>query len=385
VRRGFIALCATLLVAAAGCDRAHPEGGRPLALPPGAWLVGDADALRAVLVSVGRLRGTPAARRAGAALDRIADCSEVLSHAESTEGLLDALGCRAPTAEVPAAVDQLRDGAAIAWTLPLPGRAGSSPADAGVLRGTADVDASGRLRASLAMRAGADAGVARLLVPGERPAGPPRLAGDEALIHARLRPADGLDLTSAVAPGSQADRLFRLGSALFSGAALAGTWEVAVYPPQAGDALPPMALGLDLEVPGAVRAAVDRFVADLEAAWPIRHREARFELADGRSVAGACFFELRILPAFAPCWAIEGDLLVVGWNGAGLQQALAAPAASRAGQASLDGVVLALDRWPAAEAALGGEGAGYPWEHVEVTARGRADDVVLALQAEPRP
>jgi hypothetical protein len=385
VRRGLTALCALLLLGTAGCEDPRASAAPLESLPAGAWLVGDADALRSVLAGLSRLEGTRVARQAGRALERIVGCDEVLSHADGAAGLLDALACRPPTADVPAALAELRGEAALAWALPLPGRDPALLGLVDVVRGTADVDAAGGLRASLSLHPHSETGVVRLLVPGERTAGPPRLSGEATLIHARLRPADGLDLASAIAHGSQADRLFRLGSALFSGAALAGTWELAVYPPQPGDALPPMALGLDLEAPGAVRAGVDRFVADLEAAWPIRHREARFELGAGRVVSGACFFELRILPEFAPCWAIDADLLVVGWNGRALRHALSAPVASDDARPSLDGVVLALDRWPAAEVALGGEPAGYPWERVELVARGRGDEVRVALRAEPQP
>jgi hypothetical protein len=345
-------------------------------LPPGAWLFGSADALGVVLSAVSELRGTEAARFAQQAQRRIASCSEILAHALQPAELLAALRCRAADETIPAPLERLRGETSLAWSVELGN-------DRLPLRGSATVATDGGIRATLSFTPGSQAGLARWVVPGERAAGATRLAARDALIHARLRPAGGLDVASEVASGGQADRLFQLGSALFTGAALAGSWELVVYPPKQGEALPPLALGLDLLLPDAARLGVDRFVADLEAAWPIRHQPARFALAGGRELSGACFFELRILPEFAPCWVVDADLLVVGWNGRSLERALSDDA-QRA--APLDGAVLALDRWPAAERALGGDGAAYPWRRIEIDARrgagAEADAVVLALRAE---
>jgi len=112
-----------------------------------------------------------------------------------------------------------------------------------------------------------------------------------------------------------------------------------------------VALGLGLSVPTAARAGVEAFVSELEATWPIRRRPATFAVdADGGSVEGACFFDLRILPAFAPCWASRDDLLVIGWNPRSIQRALASAGDARRGPR--DGAVLDLSRWPRADAAI---------------------------------
>ena len=379
------ALLAALALVLGSCDRAAPEEATET-LPTGAWLYGDAEALRVVLDGVSQLRGTSAARAAQQARQRVASCVEIIAHAERASGLLAELRCVEGSPGPPEPLRKLRADQSLAWLMPTDGQPGTRPGTRSRWRGTAQVAADGAIRASLSMAPARDGdrGLARLLVPGKRGAGPTRLATQDSLIHARLRPADGLDVASAIAAGGQADRLFRLASTLFTGAALVGTWELAVYPPEPGQLLPPIALGLELALPEAARAGVDRLVADLEAAWPIRQREARFELGARGEIQGACFFELRILPEFAPCWAIRDDLLAVGWNAASLQRALGE---SSVPPAPLDGVVLSLDRWPAAERTLGGDAAAYPWQRIELAARATGDEIVLALRAAkaPRP
>jgi len=400
-RRRVLALALGLAgIGLAACGSAEPEDGAEEGdvLAAGAWLAGDAEALRVALGALERLEGTAAAQGASELLERIgaADtCTSVLAHAARASDLSQALRC-VDEAAIPPALQSLRGDASLVWSIPLTAERGPS------LQGTARIAADGSFRATSSFdRTGAQAstGLARLLVPDERSAGPARLSDREALIHARLRPADGLDLAGGVAAGSQADQLFQLGSSLFTGVALSGTWEVTVYTPEPGMALPPMALGLELSLPDAARLAVDRFVADLEAAWPLRHEPARFRLAraaatesmDSESAGsepveleGACFFELRILPDFAPCWAIHRDLLAIGWNTTSLERALEP---GRAAGEALDGVELALERWPRAEQVLGGDGQGYPWQRLSLEARAASGTVHLALSglAEGRP
>ena len=77
------------------------------------------------------------------------------------------------------------------------------------------------------------------------------------LVHARLRPAGGLNIARLVPHGSQGDQLFRLKSELFSGVVLDGTWEVAVYLPEQGSIVPPSALAVGYRVREAALAAAE--------------------------------------------------------------------------------------------------------------------------------
>jgi len=409
------ALTAGLLVAPA-CERAQPAAPAGAVLAPGAWLYGGAAAFQTLLEAVSRLRGTAAGRVAGELRTRVEACDEWIAHAETVRGLPSALRCvdgdgsvnRA--VEVPESLRALRGDASLAFVLPLaplsePSHSSSSSerpdarqtasgdsADTR-LRGAARIEPDGSLSATLSLAVGTAPGLGRLLIPGERSAGPARLASDGTLIHARLRPDSGLDVSQLASRGGQGDPLFRLGSSLFTGAALEGTWEVAVYTPDASAqaepvAVPPMALGLELSLVDAARLGLDHFIGELEATWPIRHRAAQFSLAGGRVVEGACFFELKIMPGFAPCWAIDGDLLVVGWNGPSVQRALA-PSVGQS--APLDGVLLALGRWPDAERRPDAEPTSgtqqtasmdYAWQQIDLSATRAGNQLQLVLRAD---
>ena len=404
------------LLAAPACERSQPAAPAGPVLAPGAWLYGDAAAFGTLLEAVSRLRGTAAGRVAAELHSRVEACDELIAHAETVRDLPSALRCvdadgsvdRA--AGIPESLRALRGDASLAFVLPIaplsdqsdssssPGlqeswQAASTDFADTRLRGAARLEPDGSLRATLSLAVGAAAGLGRLLIPGERSAGPARLASDGTLIHARLRPASGLDVSQLALRGGQGDPLFRLGSSLFSGAALEGTWEVAVYAPDTSAqaepaALPPMALGLELSLVDAARMGLDHFIGELEATWPIRHRAAHFSLAGGRVVEGACFFELKIMPGFAPCWAIDGDLLVVGWNGPSVQRALA-PSVGQS--APLDGVLLALERWPDAERRPGAVPASgaqqtasmdYAWQQIDLSATRTGDELQLVLRAD---
>lgn len=372
-RNCLAAVLAAVTAFAAGCgvwEEAAPAGPR---LPSGAWLFADGPAFERLLASVAELQGSAAGRIAGELRGPLGGCDEVLAHAAEPAALLGRLRCLEPGEDVPAGLRQLRGEAQLALLLPLEPE-GSAP-----LRATAQVGADGSLDASISFAADAVRGFAKFAVPAARSAGPARLSAARSLIHARLRPSDGFDLLRSLGAFADPEGTSDWRRALLAGAALEGTWELAVYPPRAGQRIPPIALGLELAMPAAARAGVDRLVAALEMQWPLEHREAAFELAEGGSLRGACFLELRLLPDFAPCWAVRGDLLVVGWNAFSLQAALAPdPEAPR----EVDGLVMSLDRWPEAERLLGGSPPDYAWRTVALHAGRRGGDVTLALRAD---
>ena len=272
--------------------------------------------------------------------------------------------------------------------------------DSAALLGSADIAPDGGIESEIELPDAALTGAAKLLLPGEAPPGRAQLASRDSLVHVRVRPSGGLDLTSLVPAGGQADRMFQLRSALFSGVRLEGSWEVALYVPADGQRMPRGALALGVTQRAAAVAAMDAFVDALREAWPMRRSE--FSLGDA---AGACLPDLNLAPDLAPCYLATGDQLVIGWNAASLRHALAAPAEEAFG--SLGGAYIAFDRFAPADRALaaawtrvdapsgegdveGGEAAPpagalqYPWRRL-VAEGWRRDDIVhirLLLEAE---
>lgn len=323
--------------AAAAAGAAGAAGGE---WPSGAFAFGEVPALRALVGRVAGLGDTPLRRTLDAALSRVERCGRFVGRGPGgAQELANALRCAQPADQRWFEAARARD-AALVLVAPLPGVA------AGRLELLAYGDPAATLRLELGWLGSLRTGPAALWLPDARPPGPPRLSSRAALAQARIRPAGGIDIAALVEDGGQADRLFRLKSRLLSGAVLAGVWELVLYAPAAGTDVPLPALGLDLASQAAAGLAVDRFVADLEATWPIRHAPRSFGEA-----AGACFDELRLLPEFAPCYALRDDLLVVGWNDAAVAAALAGPGPAPILDAA-GGAALWLDRIARADEAM---------------------------------
>jgi len=333
------------VLAGAGCGPPPPDA----VLPSGALFAGRREALDRLLATLASLEEVPLARHARGLRARLPDCP--LLEARAPEGGIAALAAELGCSEAGAGplralhARRERDGSDLALVWPMDrGRA--------VILARAGADGALRLSARLP-EDGVD-GPAALLVPGAEPAGPPLLASADALVHARLRPAGGLDLQRFVAAGGQGDLLFRLKSDLFAGAVLDGTWEAAVYlppdPTAAPDAehpsgMPPAALAVGFSHRSAAVSAMEAFVDELRATWPV----ARVDFAVG-DAAGACLPDLRILPGFAPCYVATERALVLGWNPASVRRALRparGPAAAELPSAG--GAVVRLDRFPVAD------------------------------------
>lgn len=367
-RAGLRVLLACVLLGGPGCGAREP-------LPEGAWLSGDAAALRAVWTRLARLEGTPLGRFAERAEQaaRRSDCGFVVGHAptDGLSGLVDSLACASPGAE-PSAVVQARGDAD--WLLVAP----LSAEQRLVVRGAGTPD--GSLELTLAFDPLDEEGLAGLLLPDGRAPGPAVLARDDALVHARVRPRAGLDVARFVADSGQGDRLFRLKSGLFSDAVLAGVWEIAVYMPEAGAPLPPLAVALDVRSERIAREAVERFIAELSALWPVHRTAVRFAAGEG-----ACLFDLRILPGFAPCYALRSGALVLGWNPPSLERALA----GSAGPGGASRLTVRLDRLPEADRRLAAAIPATPpaiesygWQALEIAAGEGDADLVVRLAAE---
>lgn len=344
--------CALALLAPA-CGRPEPD------LPRGFFLFSEGAALRELLAGFAGLEGTPLGERSARLLPRLEGCEWVAGHAESggLEALIERLAC-ASAAEEPKAVASIRAE-----------RSGVFLAPAFRIRGHVASDA---VALDVSLRDSEDTGALALFLPDDDAAGPSALSAEATLLHARVRPRGGLDLGRFVSEGGQGDRLFRLKSGLLSDAVLEGVWELAAYMPEAGAALPPMAAALDVRSEAVAREAIEGFVAALSEAWPIHRTPARFSAGEG-----ACFFDLRILPDFAPCYLLRPGALVLGWNPASLERAFAGAgdgaAASR--------LTLHLDRLPEADGRLAGSRGPlqYAWERLEIAPGGDGGDLRIRL------
>jgi hypothetical protein len=373
---GLAATLVGLALALAGCAERTPQP--PDDTPPGALLAAHTGDLARLLRQLARLEGTPLARHARALAARLPSCEVVEAHAPSggLDALLAGLRCR-PQASALEALHRERGARALAFAWPLePGLR---------LRGRLALDAQGSVELELRVPREAARGARALLLPGAEPAGPGVLSGSEILLHARVRPEAGLDLASLIPAGGQADHLFRLKSRLFAGTVLDGTWEAAAYLPGAGEPMPRVALALGFVRRRAAVAAIEGFVDELRRTWPLR----RSDFALGEAT-GACLLDLRILPAFAPCYVATERALVVGWNPASLRKALDGvrpPALADAG-----GLLVELQRFAEADARLaqaGGPGAAarptaYPWRRLRADGKSDPQAVRLRVRLEGR-
>lgn len=224
---------------------------------------------------------------------------------------------------------------------------------------------------------GAAHGATALLVPGPIPPGPARLAGTNTLLHARMRPRDGIDVAALVSDDSQAQLLFHLKSRIFAGAVLDGTWEAALYMPRTGDTVPPLALALGFHLREGAVAAVEELIEDVRGTWPVTRTDFSVDEA-----TGACLPDLRLMPGLAPCYVATQDTLVVGWNDQSVVRALSGgPAELR----SVGGVLLELSRLGEADTNLTGippQGANLPWARVHAVGREEKDGVRLRVHVE---
>jgi hypothetical protein len=346
--------------------------GREAGWPPGALLAGRSAALRELASRIALLPGTPAAREAEAFAKALPDCE--LVEAQAAEGSLSALRaglrCADPSGPL-AALHRERGERDLLFAWPL---------EAGRLTGSADLDPASDLTLAIELPDAAFHGAGALLRPSATPPGPAVLGGADALVHARLRVHGGIDLPALLSPGGQADRLFALRSQLFSAAVLDGTWELAMYLPDAGERIPRTALALGIRHRAAAEAAAALFLDEIESAWPVRRTP--FALGDA---AGACLAELRLLPGLAPCYLATADSFVVGWNESSVRKALDG---SAAGLPASGGLVAELASFPVADARIAAPEVPFaapalPWRRLvaEPLPAGKSIAVRLALAA----
>jgi hypothetical protein len=348
--------CGLLIVSS--CDAVRTN----LRWPKGAALQADTRALDRVLEKLARLEGTPLARRAQLLRAALPDCSTVEAHAESGQlsDLESALQCRREGSGL-AALEQLRAERDLALTLPIAG---------GRAIATLSIHPSGNIEVEVQLPDAAGTGITGLALPGADAAGITQLSGLDTLIHARIRPRDGLNLSALVPPASQGDRLFRLKSELFSGLVLDGVWEIAVYLPEEGQSMPQAALALNFSHRATAVAAMEDFIRSLQDPWPVRRSFFQIGAAEG-----ACLLDLKLMPDLAPCYVATEDALVVGWNSTSLRTALAPSTTERPGLGGSGGAIIHLERFAEADRILSRSLSiehellprRYPWRRIIAT------------------
>ena len=372
-RTPFLAALA-LAAALGGCGAPSSEE----RLPEGTLLVGRAGGFAEFLAQCQKLSGTPLARTAGVLRARIASCDRFAAFCPAGEtcSLADRLACGPGGPELAPARDLLDDASWLVSTTFATGRA--------TLRGWPLARGGQRMEVDLELhRDGGDRGGLSLLLPSAKGPGPPRLAGDAALVHLRVRPDAGLDVASLIPADSMAARLFRLKSELFVATALAGDWEVAVYLPRPGQLIPPVAMAIDTARRDQAVEAMEAFLTQVGQTWPIDRVPYR-----AGEFSGACLSDLKVMPELSPCYVATERALVLGWNPGSIELALGGagvkataptaagsgtPAPALAGEAS--SLVVDLTLFPEADRRLAAaSGAAndrpateYPWRSLTAT------------------
>lgn len=363
--RPWLATCALALTA---CSAGEP---RDREISDGFEIAARRADLALLLATLEQLPESPVANGAKRLRSELPDCSLVAATAprEDPEQLLSSITCIEELDLHPALARRLRS-AAVVFSFPIDAAAH--------LVGGLQIDADGNAKLEAVLTDAPSEGVASLFIPSDRPAGPARLSTRETLVHARMRPVGGLDLSRLVPEESQADQLFRLRSKLFARTALSGSWEIAMYRPLDGQRVPPIAIAADVAEPIAARIGLDQFIGEIEATWQVHAVARRFS-----NRQGSCFFDLRILPDFEPCFILSDTDLMIGWNSSAIDAALAQPDGIAPDLGG--GFVIHLDRLADADEQLRRKFTpdspaptrAYPWTRFEGSAESTADGISI--------
>jgi len=367
---GAALLCSAALLAASCSEPPQPAAG----WPPGLLLVGRTEALARLLTRLERLEPAPLARGARETRRALPACDTVEGRIASGDlaELRRGLACRSGGGDFDR-LDRERGDRDLAFVWRAEGGA--------PVRGTLSIGPRGDLELDVSLPRSSFTGARSLLQPGVAAAGPSVLSGADVLMHVRLRPEGGLAIADLVAGGSQADLLFRLKSELFAGSVLEGSWETAVYVPEPPGSMPRAALALGVVHRDAAVAAMEAFVRELRAAWPV-HRSF-FAVGEAK---GACLLDLNLLPELAPCYVATDHALVVAWNPASLRKALEGTPADAVVEAA--GATVDFERIAEVDAELAVRVAPesepllreYPWQRLEARGQRVGDEVQVRLR-----
>lgn len=354
----------TIAAACLACGAPQP------AEPAGALFAAETASVERLLDRTAQLAGTRLARHAAELRSTLPRCRRIGAHTTGPDAaaLLAKLRCVEGDPRLEA-FDRVRGDRDLALDWPLE--------DGERIRVRLGLDARDDADIELVLPHGAARGATALLVPGSSPPGPAQLTGTGALVHARVRPRAGLDLASLVARDGQAQRLFRLRSRIFAGAVLDGTWEAAAYVPEPGEPAPPVALALGFHLRDGAVAAMEELIEEIRSTWPVDR--VAFSVGGAH---GACLPDLRIMPGLAPCYVATDRALVLGWNAASIERALAGGAS---GLGRTGGVLVDLARFSEADANLAGgsaESGKVPWTRLRAVGREEKDGVRMRVHLE---
>lgn len=250
----------------------------------------------------------------------IADFSDHLGNCEDFEVVCDSLdactleentGCRGGHRRLKSAYRLLGDAE---WML------SSNRANRQRITAWGSTHSNHRYEITAELTVHSDPGLSALFMPAAEAPARAALAEKESLLHFLIRPDRGLSLDSFLTAGSIGNKLFQLKSDLFLATTLEGTWEAAFYSPDLDDLIPPMAVALHFRNRKRAVRAMEDFLGNLMNTWPIRRSPYSLD-----SWSGACLSNLRVMPNLAPCYVATDRSLIVGWNPASMELALAQP------------------------------------------------------------
>jgi len=365
---GIRAILMTTAIATACLACRPPEPVKP----PIAIFAARTTSVVRLLDRLARLEGTRLGRRARELRAELPECRVVGAWVPGPDAatLLEGLQCVGEDTRL-AAFDRVRGDRDLALDWPLE--------NGELVRLRLGFDSFEDADLELLVPPGAARGAAALLVPGPTPPGPAQLAGTDALLHARMRPRDGIDLAALISSGGPAQHLFRLKSRIFADAVLDGTWEAAMYLPAPDDAAPPLALALGFHRRESAVAAMEELIEAIRTTWPVTRTEFSVDGAPG-----ACLPDLRIMPGLAPCYVATDRALVVGWNSTSIERSLAD---GDDDLTSVGGVLVELSRIAEADTNLTGmtvTGGKLPWTRLRAVGREEKDGVRVRVHIEAR-
>ncbi len=295
-----------LMACSAGQDDTGASSDAP---PPGLLVCGQAATAATMVEQLRALERTPLGQGAASLEGALDGCDRFVYGPSPTLDAIDPalLSCE-PSSERCAPLTQVLERHAVAFSW--------SPPEGPCTTGWLDADSDGSLLAGA--RAPLDAAETQQgLLPADEPPGPAVLSGEGAVFHARLKPRQGLGITSMVESGPEVNRLLKLQGRIFQAGVLDGTIETVIYAPPEGQEVPHIAAAVGFHVRRAAVTAIREVVGSLEQQWQVFATTTEIEGHEGQ-----CLLELNVMPDFAPCWVATDRALVLGWNQSAISRAL---------------------------------------------------------------